>query len=447
MPRLRRGAVRSMKASTSRSRLEILCAAGTAVPFLFSIVTISTSAVKLVQQHEHARTSRTSAQHSSKNSSSQPPTSPNDFSYLYHGQEWQAGSCNSREGQSPIDFDANAPWKDPVDRAAYFASTPNRQIFLQYESATLEDQQQRLVVQNNGHGISVKFSGNGLGGVSYENIFYNLVTANLHMDSEHTFFGKHYPLELHLTHKRIDSEALIVFAVPVNFTTVEEESGVVSGPAQKLKTFLSQVAKDAAAAVAAEAAKPEASTLPKGEFTTQLLGKDDVGEALNVGDWFADSTEFFRYHGSFTVPPCKETVTWFVQKKPTVVEIVETKKEPGGKRTTKNPTASFSAILKDVLFGNTAGNGNFRETMPRNGREITLVEGVKGNDENYNATAVPFADHLRGVPVVSPFDGDKLGQDALYAGDEARYSAELLGRTLLKSSEEDIQNLNQPIGL
>merc|ERR1719321_1429347 len=32
------------------------------------------------------------------------------FDYHLHGQDWHAGFCESRERQSPIDFDRYAPW-------------------------------------------------------------------------------------------------------------------------------------------------------------------------------------------------------------------------------------------------------------------------------------------------------------------------------------------------
>merc|ERR1719335_1747802 len=70
-------------------------------------------------------------------------------------------------------------------------------------------------LMNTGHAYSADLSGLGYGGITYEKVWYNLLYVNVHAESEHTFLGKHTPLEVHLVHKSHDSDAVLIVAVPV----------------------------------------------------------------------------------------------------------------------------------------------------------------------------------------------------------------------------------------
>lgn len=196
-----------------------------------------------------------------------PRILPTSWSYLYHGQDWaertygnDGNRCGSRERQSPIDFDQMAPW----DENPSLGQLPDSFFLVDYykqeellaaaggaaggNKAFLQQPQQVLTpppfpsvpVQGDSHGVSVRFSGYGLGGIVFEDINYNLVSMNVHAKSEHTFHGKHYPLELHLVHKRDDSEALLVVALPVNVTAAS--GGKTSAAGAALGGFLDAVA-------------------------------------------------------------------------------------------------------------------------------------------------------------------------------------------------------------
>ncbi len=120
------------------------------------------------------------------------------FDYSHHGQDWIQGVCSSRERQSPINFaDLTAPVSGKLSYS--------------YQSI-----QSSFEVANNGHSISADLMGLGYGGITYENSWYNLMNINFHAVSEHTFMGQHLPLEMHLVHKKYDSDALLVVAVPFN---------------------------------------------------------------------------------------------------------------------------------------------------------------------------------------------------------------------------------------
>lgn len=69
-----------------------------------------------------------------------------------------------------------------------------------------------------------------------------------------------------------------------------------------------------------------------------------------------DGGTYFEYAGSLTAPPCAEVVTWFVRREPLL------------------GSARQVAILHDAIFQISADFGNFRSTMPLNGRPVAIRE-------------------------------------------------------------------------
>lgn len=80
---------------------------------------------------------------------------------------------------------------------------------------------------NNGHGLFLDVAGNGLGGITWENDWFNLMNINLKMQSEHLFNGNHVPLELHFVHKKYDSGHIVVVALPVEIEKTDAVTGKV----------------------------------------------------------------------------------------------------------------------------------------------------------------------------------------------------------------------------
>merc|ERR1719217_751557 len=120
------------------------------------------------------------------------------YDYSQHGLNWKQGVCTSRMRQSPVNFpDMTTP---ATGKLAY-----NYAIM----SSSFE-------VANNGHTLSIDFAGLGLGGITYEGAWYNLMNVNIHAKSEHTFMGLHFPVELQIVHKKFDSGDLLIVAVPLN---------------------------------------------------------------------------------------------------------------------------------------------------------------------------------------------------------------------------------------
>jgi len=128
-----------------------------------------------------------------------------DFSA--HGADWNQGMCGGRKRQSPINFDAL--YAAPNDRSfGYFYNDVHSQP---------------LKMQNDGVSIFVDTIGQGFGGITLPvrgKPWYNLKRIEFHGVSEHTFRGKHAPLEMHLIHQTsVASDPtfgpdLVVLAIP-----------------------------------------------------------------------------------------------------------------------------------------------------------------------------------------------------------------------------------------
>ncbi|KAK5974573.1 Carbonate dehydratase eukaryotic-type [Trichostrongylus colubriformis] len=121
---------------------------------------------------------------------------------------------------------------------------------------------------------------------------YLLSQLHFHLNSEHTFNGLHYPLELHLVHHREGSErkkglpsAVSVVAVP--FLIADKDL-------DKIENLL---------IVESENSSDSSEPVP---FSPSVLLP-------------TDRTTYFTYTGSLTTPPCTEGVTWIVFSEPKLI--------------------------------------------------------------------------------------------------------------------------------
>lgn len=119
------------------------------------------------------------------------------YDYSYHGQDWKQGQCGSRERQSPVDFGGSAPW----------SKQPEGRFFFDYKPV------KNALIQNNGKSVAVELGGEGVGGITYNNMKFTIESMTFHVMSEHTWNGAQYPLEVHLVHKAEASERLLVIAM------------------------------------------------------------------------------------------------------------------------------------------------------------------------------------------------------------------------------------------
>lgn len=307
-----------------------------------------------------------------------------EFNYAHHGQDWRSGHCGSRERQSPVDFDANA----------MLLPASNEKLYFKYEDVT-----GGFPFQNNGHTLSADMAGQGFGGISYEGGWYNIMNINFHAKSEHTFAGRHYAMEMHLVHKQYDGNSIIIVAVPIdndrkvdidlvyhlakNVPSARGFKGnhmtravadfpnpnLLQANATRKKSLLrGGVGNHRGPWFPADLPpyKPPAST--DTNFNKDLAGflkqrspklyeiqpaSATENEPINLNNFMKDGT-YIEYQGSYTAPPCTEAVTWMVRREPIMAS---------------NEQVRF---LYETIFMMTNDFGNYRSTMPLNGRWITV---------------------------------------------------------------------------
>jgi len=128
------------------------------------------------------------------------------FNYAHHGQEWHYGQCGSRERQSPIDFGPAAPWNCDVARSP--AGCYKGGVYFNYQVID-----KGFPLSNLGHKLSADLRGEGYGGVTYNDQWFEIVSIDFHVQAEHTFMGEHLPIELNVVHKNVDSEQLLIVGI------------------------------------------------------------------------------------------------------------------------------------------------------------------------------------------------------------------------------------------
>lgn len=325
-----------------------------------------------------------------------------DYDYAHHGADWLQGLCSDHERQSPVDF----PTLD---------DEPNGEMVYTYQVV-----KSSFEFLNNGLTYSADFAGLGYGGITYENNWYNLLNVNFHSLSEHTFAGRHYPLEMHFVHKRWDTDDMVIVAVPLSSHNCTTSTGIPtmchhdSHPfSETLQTHMHRNVLIAPTHSAdhdkmqstqdpkydkmasmiqkrAERVDPNGLTAAKPKpwntltayrapapteefFNTQLqhflkaplpiINTKSIAivnelDPLDLNH-FMEGGVFFEYAGSLTAPPCATNVQWFVRRNPILA------------------SESQIQLMSDRIFDFTADFGNYRETMPINGRPIATRIGVE----------------------------------------------------------------------
>jgi len=168
-----------------------------------------------------------------------------------------------------------------------------------------------LKIINNGHTVQVNYplgSYIEIGGHRYE-----LLQFHFHTPSEHQKNGFNYPMEVHLVHK--DGEGnLAVLAI------IFQEGE----------------------------ANPEIQTLL--DNLPREIGKQEIhrGASINPMMFIPGNTDFYKYSGSLTTPPCTEGVYWMVFKNPieASIEQIEQLKQVMGENARPVQNINARSLLK-----------------------------------------------------------------------------------------------------
>ena len=110
-------------------------------------------------------------------------------------------------------------------------------------------------------------------------LVYNACQFHFHSPSEHTFQGKHYPLELHIVHTLASG--------PPGYT---HDKAVIA-------VFFDDVSDTESPFIASLNPEKPGEALPKPVDLSELL---------------KSTNNFYHYQGSLTTPPCSEVVNWYV---------------------------------------------------------------------------------------------------------------------------------------
>ncbi|VAW45634.1 Carbonic anhydrase, alpha class [hydrothermal vent metagenome] len=170
--------------------------------------------------------------------------------------------CKAGKNQSPINL------KDKT--ALSTAGLPGLDIY--YRDVPLK-------VINTGHTLKINYP---LGSyIKLGTARYELLQFHFHTPSEHQKDGFNYPMEVHLVHRDGEGNYAVLGVI---FQEGEEN------PA--LNILL--------------------KNLPK------KVGKQEIHRraSLNPAKFLPGNTEFYKYSGSLTTPPCSEGVLWMVFKQP-----------------------------------------------------------------------------------------------------------------------------------
>lgn len=134
-----------------------------------------------------------------------------------------------------------------------------------------------VTVVDNGHTVQV--NAEGAGSIKTEGKTFRLAQFHVHLPSEHTLNGDHYPLEIHLVHKNGENELAVVGVM------VEE-----GAPLEGFDAVLDAIGE------------PNTTNPVKGAFDPASL--------------LPHQRDMFKYEGSLTTPPCTEGVAWHVMTEP-----------------------------------------------------------------------------------------------------------------------------------
>jgi carbonic anhydrase len=238
--------------------------------------------------------------------------------------------------QSPVDI--------PLAETDYNSSIGNLQ-YRNYDS--IVDYTQFDIV-NNGHTVQVTlqnvskrigiYDGGLSNNFSIEQFHFHWGSNNM-VGSEHKVDGVAYPEELHIVHFNSDK-----------YNNVSDAANHTDGLAV-LGIFI-QISDENNTAF--QAVIENFKNIQYENFQITNIMRVPIRSFLPTS-----TTEYFRYQGSLTTPPCHQSVTWTVFRNPLTI------------------SAAQLLAFRTALFKNESGHepehlvDNYRTTLPLNGRNVT----------------------------------------------------------------------------
>ena len=166
--------------------------------------------------------------------------------------------CAKGKNQSPIDLVA----------AIHAAALPE----IKFEYNNLGG----LLEENTGHAIQEKVKQGNI--LVIEGKKYEFKQFHFHSPSEHTFDGKHFPMEVHFVHQNSAGAYVVIGLI--------FEEGEHNEVMDQLPSFRAS------------------------------RGEDPNADPVDYNDFVTGRDKYYFYNGSLTTPPCTEGVLWIVMKQP-----------------------------------------------------------------------------------------------------------------------------------
>ncbi|MDB9526749.1 carbonic anhydrase family protein [Oscillatoria sp. CS-180] len=167
----------------------------------------------------------------------------------------QYALCQTGTRQSPIDLQAEATI-EPITVEIHYQPTP---LTILHTGQTIQ-----LVVDNASY-------------LSLDNRDYSLQQVHFHHPSEHTLFGKPFPMEMHFVHADAANHLVV------------------------LSVFLKEGPENIEL-------RPIWRTMPSQKTPAQVISNVQV----DLEHLLPQGRRCFRYDGSLTTPPCSEIVQWII---------------------------------------------------------------------------------------------------------------------------------------
>jgi len=172
--------------------------------------------------------------------------------------------CKIGYNQSPIDISSQM-----------FLNSNDNNISIDYQKSELEKIRQKYFMKINIFGKNY---------VQRKNKKFYTKYIEFHHPSEHQINSEAQSLEMQIYHKSDDEQWLVLsYFLELNLTKIEEIN----------ENFI--------------------------DLINFLKSKDKIKESefkIDLKNLISNSTNYFFYEGSFTTPPCKEGLKWYVFKEP-----------------------------------------------------------------------------------------------------------------------------------
>jgi len=178
-------------------------------------------------------------------------------------EQWGAlstefGTCSTGKNQSPINLEK-------------FTEGHLSRFERRYQSGP-------AVIENNGHTIQVNTQPGSH--IMVDNTRFELKQFHFHSPSENQIEGKSFPLEMHLVHQDEQGNLAVV---AVMFETGRSNPLIAE--------IWNEMPKKAGESI-------------------------ELTNPVNAQGVLPSSSQYYRFNGSLTTPPCTEGVRWLVMKKP-----------------------------------------------------------------------------------------------------------------------------------